>query len=126
MTTIENAEPTYTLTLTEAQRQMVETALYVFVQSVEELAEDDVLEQARLFENLTPDNDDLLSIIFEARRLGNQTVRDSTEVANLHRRIDAVLKASPDEKHHDPEAEYDTPSRRQHRAFVNSLFDTRR
>lgn len=45
-------EPTYTLTITEAQRKLIETALYSHVLNVEELAEDEVRDLAQAIEGL--------------------------------------------------------------------------
>ncbi|MEG1040564.1 MAG: hypothetical protein RSE94_11685 [Pseudomonas sp.] len=73
---------------------------------------------------LTPLESRLLAALREQRRLGNQTVKESREVASAHREMDELLKLEPylDE----PKARYDAPHRKEHREFVNRMFAYRR
>lgn len=45
-------EPTYTLTINEEERKLIEAALYAHIQNVEEVAEDEVRDLAQAFERL--------------------------------------------------------------------------
>lgn len=68
-------------------------------------------------------SDALLALLFEARRLNNQTVRKADEVDDWHRTVDIVLRTSPNGGHHDPEAEWGAPKRVAHRKFIRDMLN---
>lgn len=55
----------------------------------------------------------------EARRLNNQSVRDSGEVSEWHQIADALLEDNPED---DRSERWDDPRRVERRKFVKSLF----
>jgi len=60
------------------------------------------------------------ALIKDARRLNNQTMRDTGEMDELHRRMDRwIAQHCVDGT---PEERWDAPFRVEHRAFVKSLF----
>lgn len=65
--------------------------------------------------------ENLLELLFEARRLHNKIVRNSNEMDNWHRRVDAVLREAGGE-FADPDEECDAPHRVEHRKFVRGLY----
>jgi hypothetical protein len=65
---------------------------------------------------------ELIPLLLEARRLDNQTVRMTNEVAVWRRQVDKALEGAEGD---DPAERYDFPARAEHRAFVDRLFFTR-
>ena len=63
---------------------------------------------------------DLEVLLLEARRLNNQTVRRSDEVAAWHRKTDRVLQGVTGD---DPDERYDASARMEYREFVARVFD---
>ena len=66
---------------------------------------------------------DLEVLLLEARRLANQTVQKSDEVAVWHRKTDRALQGVTGD---DPDERYDAPAFVDHRALVDRLFFSRR
>jgi hypothetical protein len=64
----------------------------------------------------------LLALLFEARRLENQTVRNSDEVDRWHSAVDLVLRESGEQEFQDPKAELNAPHRVAHREWVRNIF----
>lgn len=73
---------------------------------------------------LTPLEKELLACIREQRRLGNQIVRDSSEVGCAHREMDRLLQLQSELD--DPDERYDAPHRKEYRNHVNRLFNRHR
>lgn len=65
----------------------------------------------------------LQAALAEARRLANQTVRDSYEVAANHKDIDSLLDGC---EHDDPDERYDAPTRVANRKWMDGYFKTMR
>jgi len=61
----------------------------------------------------------LIGLLLEARRFDNETVRSADAVAAWRRRMDEALDGAEGDR---PEDRYDTPARREHRAFVRGMF----
>lgn len=61
----------------------------------------------------------LQAALAEARRLGNQTVRDSREVVASHKAMDDLLAGC---EHDDPKERYDDPERVANRKWMREMF----
>lgn len=72
---------------------------------------------------MTDQVDQLRAALAEARRLGNQTIRDSYEVAANHRVIDALLDGTARD---DRSERYDAPDRVANRKWMDEMFRTMR
>jgi hypothetical protein len=66
--------------------------------------------------------EELIRLLLEARKLANQTVKDSNVVTSWHRRTDKALTGCSGD---DPAERYDAPARIKHRILVDSLFSRR-
>lgn len=62
----------------------------------------------------------LVACLRDFRRLMNETVRDTREVARVHRMADRLL--ATDDGQDDPDAQYDAPHRVEHRRFVERVL----